>query len=245
MAVTVREIMNPELFTLRDTVRAEDALDALLALEINAAPVVDADRKPIGVSTLRDLVLDGIKPAISVPALAIAADLSIEAAARMMAESGHHHLVVVGSDGRVVGMVSSYDLVRALVGLPPKFPPTFPHRDAILDVTWTDIVPFDVEHVDAIPRGAGVLVLSTGGAGRREADLWVEATAALRARCCDLLELPHDDELALARVLARDDLRIRCSVIDDAARRARVADRLHERFARATFPRDVVPAEGE
>lgn len=232
MAVTVREIMNPELFTLPDTMRADDALDALLELEITAAPIVDSDRRPLGVATLRDLVLDGVKPASNAPALSVDGSLAVEEAARIMAESGRHHLVVVGSDGRTTGMVSSYDLLRALVGLPPKFPATFPHRDPKLEVTWTDIAPLDAEHAAGAPRGAGVLVLSTGGKNRPEADLWVESAVALRARLTDLLELPKDDGSPLKHVLAQKDLHFRCAAVDDYAHRARVAQRLRERLAR-------------
>lgn len=232
MAMTVREIMNPELFTLSETMRADDALDALLELEITAAPVVDADRRPLGVATLRDLVLDRIKPPECAPALAVDANLDVEEAARMMAETGHHHLVVVGSDGRATGMVSSYDLMRALVGLPPKFPATFPHRDSNLDVTWTDPAPLDGEHASSAPRGPGVIVLSTGGKNRRETDLWAESAVAIRARLVDLLELPKSADSAVAHVLARGDIRFRCATIDDYTHRARVAERLRERIAR-------------
>lgn len=233
MAVTVREIMNPELLTLRENMRADDALDVLLELEITAAPVVDEERRPVGVATLRDLLLDGIRPWVTTPALSVSSSLGIEDAARMMAESERHHLVIVGSDGRVTGLVSSYDLMRALVGLPPKFPKTFPHRDTDLDVTWTDRFLFDVEHVPDVPRDAGVIVFSAGGAGRREADLRVEEAPSLRVRVCELLEVPQGEESVLGRLLARKDLRFRCSVIADPTRRSRVVRRIEERIARA------------
>lgn len=97
------------------------------------------------------------------------------------------------------------------------------------DVTWTNATPFDLDHVAAVPKQAGVLVLSIGG----EADVWVEATPALRARVSVLLELSHDDEPALARVLDRAGLRLRCAPIDDVPRRAHVARSLRERLPRA------------
>lgn len=242
MAKTVRDLMNPELFTLRDTMRNDDALDALLEMGISAAPVVDEKHRPLGVVSLRDLMLGGTKPIVSTPALAIAPTLRVEEAARMMAENELHHLVVVGSDGRVSGLVSSYDLMRALIGLPPKFPATFPHRDAVLDVTWTDTAPFDAEHASAAPPAAGVLVLSLGGSGQREADVWVEESGSLRARITDLLELPHRDEPALARWLTRRNLRFRCAAVAEPHRRARVVERLRERINRAPYP-DAVPVE--
>jgi CBS domain-containing protein len=117
MARIVREIMNPEVFTLRPEVRAEDALEVILELGITAVPVLDDERRPIGVTSLRDLVRGGSDPRISTPASTLSADTSIEEAARAMVASGYHHLVVIDNDGRAVGIVSSLDLLRALVGL--------------------------------------------------------------------------------------------------------------------------------
>lgn len=242
MARTVREIMNPEVFTLPETAKTADALGALLELDITAAPVIDDEGRPAGVTSLRDLVA-GKEPIVSTPAFAVAPSLPVEEAARLMAEHGTHHLVVVGTDGRVAGFISSYDLVRALVGLPPKFPPTFPHRDRALDVTWTDVTPFDADHLSAVPEGAGVIVLSAGGVRCTETDLWAEATALLRARMTDLLELPQGEH-ALARILAQKGLRFRCARVEDIAQRQHVAQTLRERIERAPYPHDVIPAEG-
>jgi CBS domain-containing protein len=230
MARFVREIMNPELFTVRRDARSADVLDAILEFGITAVPVVDDERRPIGVTSLRDIARDGSDPLISTPALSVPADASIDDAARILAESGRHHLVVVGGDGRAVGMVSSLDLLRAVLGLPGRYPSTFPHFDAATGVSWTDIAPLDVEHARAAPTGAGVLILSTGGVRRSERDLWVESPSALRVRLLELLENPPIDIPALTRILERSDLRFRCAAVADVTVRESVVRRMQARL---------------
>jgi CBS domain-containing protein len=147
-----------------------------------------------------------------------------------MAENDLHHLVVLDDDGRACGMVSSLDLVRALVGLPPAHPATFPHRDPVFDVTWTDPRALDRESAASAPVDPGVLVLSAGGASRVETDVWAESTAALRARIAELVELPHADTPALARVLGLHGLRFRCAAVADPSRRDVIATTLQRRI---------------
>jgi CBS domain-containing protein len=238
MARFVREIMNPELFSVRVGVRSADVLDAILEFGISAVPVLDEERRPIGVASLRDLVREGTEPHIATPALSVGVDASVEDAGRIMAESGHHHLVVVGGDGRAVGMISSLDLLRATLGMPPKYPNTFPHYDAAMGVFWTDTAPFDVDHARTAPDGPGVLVLSMGGVRRSESDLWAEPTSALRARLIELLDAAPEEQSTLSPILKRHDLRFRCAAVADRALQASVSRRMRERIEGAPLPRD-------
>lgn len=238
MARFVREIINPELLSLRADTKSEDALDLLLAYGISAVPVLDDANTPIGVVSLRDLVRKDSGPRISTPALSITADTTVEEAARVMAEKDKHHLVVVGGDGRAVGFVSSLDIVRALVGLPAHAPETFPHRDPALGVSWTNAATLDAEHVASAPTDGGVIVLAMGGVRRPDCDLWVEACSGMRGRLMELLEIPQSP--ALASVLARRDLRFRCAIIGDAAARDSIANRLRTHIDNAPLPRGAV-----
>ena len=241
MARVVREIMNPELFSITATSRASDTLEAILDYGITAAPVLDDERRPIGMTSIRDLLRADDGGHIVSPALSVGVDATIEDAASTMAESGVHHLVVVAGDGRAVGMLSSLDLLRALVGLPAGHPATFPHFDPELGVAWSDMKPFDALHVEAARNEPGVLVLTSGGVGRTECDLWVEASAGLRSRFVEMLAAPEREPLALARILARRDLRFRFATIDDPRIRGSVARRVRERIDGAPLPRDVSP----
>jgi CBS domain-containing protein len=234
MAQTVREVMNPELLAVEPSIRMETLLDAILALGITAVPVLDSERRPIGVTSLRDLVRGGRDHPISTPARTIPLSASIEDAARMMSETGLHHLVVVGSDGRAAGMLSTLDVVRALVGYPPQRPATFSQGDPQLGVSWTNEQPLDAEHVASAPEGAGIVVLSSGGVGRVERDVWAEECTGARARLVELLAGPPP-AAPLADVLRAPDLRFRIAPCADAALRASALRVLCERIQRADY----------
>jgi CBS domain-containing protein len=233
MAQTVRDVMNPELFAVEPGVQIEALLDSILALGITAVPVLDAEHRPVGMTSLRDLVRRGSAHPISTPALMIPLNASIEDAAKMMAEAGRHHLVVVGSDGRAAGMLSTLDIVRALVGYPSQHPASFPHYDSELGVAWTNPLPFDSEHVAHAPQGAGLVVLSSGGVGLVESDVWVEECDGARARLAEMLTAPPPPKSPLAEVLLVPNLRFRFATCTDAALRASALRLLHTRIQRA------------
>src|SRR5213082_1167241 len=99
MAKAVHEIMNRELFSVGPKERADQILGYLLSLRITAAPVIDAERKPLGVVSLRDLI--GTPPSATAakqmtsPAVIVEHDSSIQEAAQLMADGNLHHVVVV------------------------------------------------------------------------------------------------------------------------------------------------------
>lgn len=238
MARIVAEVMNRELFSVGPDDRAEVVLDAILAYGITAVPVLDEERRPLGVVSLRDLVDPDRRSPISSPAVTIPASTTLDDAARALGATSLHHLVVVDDAGRAVGMVSAVDLLRGLVGLPARHPAAFPHWDAELGVSWSDDTPLDVEHIARAPREPGVYVLVSGGAGKFELEVWADAANSLRIR---LLELRGGaQEPALAAVLAGGELRFRTAIVLDSVKRAAMVARLRERIASATpRPRDV------
>lgn len=238
MARTVSEIMNRELFGVPQDARIADVLEAILAYGITTVPVLDDARRPVGVTSLRDLLRDDKEPRITAPAVTIAPAATLAHAAEVMDESGHHHLVVVDADGRAVGMVSSLDLVRALVGRPVKRPPTFPHRDRRFGIVWSDDQVLDAAHAELAPDAPGVLALVRGAAGREEVIVWIEDVRSVGARARELAAVPQD-ELALARILDHGDVRFRWSVVLDAEERASIARVLRDAVSAQRLP---VPA---
>jgi CBS domain-containing protein len=236
MARTVDEIMNHELFSLKPGERVEDALGFLLALGITTAPVLDDKRRPVGVVSLRDLIGAGHRFAVaermSRPVVTVKPESSIEEAARLLGDTDLHHLVVADEDGAAVGIVSSIDVVRALVGLPARHPGAFPHYDFETGLVWTDDIELKYETIEAAPDGPGVLVLIHGGAGEREHVVWAEAASSLRGRLLDLLSLPQVHVASLARWLERGRIRFRAAAVADAEERQRIAARILERARR-------------
>jgi CBS-domain-containing membrane protein len=115
-------IMSGAVICVRPDLGAE-ALSFLLTQErISGAPVVDDDGRPIGVVSKSDLVelaLGAIEDAtvadIMMPvAFTLAEGASVSQAAAIMAYEDVHRIPVVSSDGVVIGLVSSLDIVRWL-----------------------------------------------------------------------------------------------------------------------------------
>lgn len=126
MSKTVADIMNPKLLYIKAGDRVSLARRHIIDFGVTAVPVLDETHRPIGVVSLRDLARDdGDRFEPSGVVATVSASESIEQGAKKLAESSYHHLVVVDEKGLAVGMVSSLDFLRALVGLAPRHPEAF------------------------------------------------------------------------------------------------------------------------
>ncbi|HMR77325.1 MAG TPA: CBS domain-containing protein [Polyangiaceae bacterium] len=229
MAKTVREVMNPELFSMRAGDKAAEGLGYIRALGITAVPVVDAEMRPLGVASFRDLLAAApeqtLADRMTTPAVTIESGASLEDAAQMIVQRGVHRAVVVDDAGKVCGVVSALDLIAGILGLPAKHPDTFPHYDKLHAVTWGNDELLDLEHVEAAPDRAGVLLLVAGGKDKTERVIWAESAYNVRTRLYDLLSRPQDDHPELANLLQRHHvgLRFRATAIESEARRRSLA----------------------
>lgn len=124
---TVRDIMNPKLLYLRDGDRATLARRYILDFGVTAVPVLDETHRPVGIVSLRDLEREGEDVEAKGDVVCVRDTEEVSSAARKLAETDFHHLVVVDDAGVAVGMVSSVDFVRALLGMAPRHPKAFDH----------------------------------------------------------------------------------------------------------------------
>ncbi len=123
---TVKDIMNPKLLYIRDGDRVALARRHILEFGITAVPILDETHRPVGIVSLRDLAGDDgdtFEPKGTV--MCALENDPIEVAAKKLAESPYHHLVVVDDKGVAVGMVSAVDFLRSLLNLPPRHPEKF------------------------------------------------------------------------------------------------------------------------
>jgi CBS domain-containing protein len=241
MARSVSEVMNRELVFAQEGTSAHAIRDLVLAMGITAVPVLDGDRRPIGVLSLRDLVdLGSTPPHPSRPAAAVRENATLEEAGKALAQTDYHHLVVVDAGGRAVGMLSALDVLRGLLGVPARHPAAFPHMDPELGVSWTDDELLELDRLSDAPEGGGVIVLVRGGRRAPETPVWVEACERTRTRLEELLTIPQSDSPALAALLAHGGLRYRAAAIVDATRRARVLAVLQERIGHQPLPAGLV-----
>jgi len=108
----------------RETATVREVADLMAHYAVGCVVVVDADRRPIGVVTDRDLCtrviarrLDPVATAVSAvmtkPAQVARADEPLETVAARMRQAGVRRLPVV-DDGRLVGIVALDDLVATL-----------------------------------------------------------------------------------------------------------------------------------
>ena len=125
MTSTVADIMNPKLLYIEEGDPLSLARVQILRFGVTAVPVLDAAHRPVGEVSLRDIAREDRRVEATVPASTVSSKVSVPEAARILAERGVHHLVVVNDEGVAVGMVSALDFVRAFVGAPAHHPPAF------------------------------------------------------------------------------------------------------------------------
>jgi CBS domain-containing protein len=233
MALTVSEIMSRDLFSVGPADAAEDALDGILALAISGAPVLDEDRRPVGAVSVRDLVGrrpgDRVADRMSCPADTVPESASVVEAARLLAESGRQRLAAVDLAGRAVGVVSTLDVLRGLLGLKTATPPGGRPLALPSALVWSDDLPLEPRMFRAAGDGPGLLVLIHEGPGTPKRVVWAEACDSLRQRLRDMLESPQTEEPLLAFWLKRPGLRFRAAAAPDPAQRREAADELRRR----------------
>lgn len=224
--------MNREVLTLRPETALHDANHLLRSFGVGAAPVVAEDGKPLGVLSLRDSLDVGgrVNERMSRPALCVPSSALVEDAARRLAETSVHHLVVVDGSGGTVGMLSSLDLLRAVLGMPTPHPAAFPHWDEATEASWTDDRPLDEENASSAPEGPGIVALVTSYVGEPDCIVWAEECRNLRSRALDMAADPMHQEQALVHVLAHRGVRFRVARIAEEARRGRTLALLQDRL---------------
>jgi CBS domain-containing protein len=241
MPRTVQDIMNRELLAIRPDLSVREARELLRSFQVGAAPVLDEARRPVGVVSIRDLFDgDGLgetaQERMSRPALCVTISATVEQAARQLASTDMHHLVVVDGTGAAVGMLSTLDALRALLDLPARHPKTFPHWDPDTCVSWTDDAPLDTESSRHVFEGAGVLMLRAGRLGERDAVIWVESSGNLRERVRRLSFRLEVEEPALKRALSIPGIRFRAAAVSDEAKRSEIVLLLRQRIEHTPAP---------
>jgi len=231
MAVIVEEIMNRELLSLRPDLPARQARDMLRSFGVGAAPVIDDEQRLVGVLALHDVLeADGTtRQRMSKPAVSVPTSMTVEDAARRLACGDLHHLIVVDGTGAAVGVLSTLDVLRAMLGMPARHPAMFPHWDSSTETSWTDDWPLVEDSLEHAPDGPGVFVLVAQQMGRRDAIVWVEPCANLRHRVATLIRGEAGDP-GLVRALPDSGACFRAAEIADDVRREHVARLLRDRL---------------
>jgi CBS domain-containing protein len=120
-AATVADIMTKELVILDSRTSLDVAARILSERRIGGAPIVSPEGEPLGMVTRADL-LDprhastdaSVESAMTRLLYAVRPTDPALAAIRLMAAENIHRVVVVDPQGKLVGIVTSMDVVRAL-----------------------------------------------------------------------------------------------------------------------------------
>ena len=145
------DIMSRDLVTVTHSTPLESAWALLRERRIKALPVVDADFRIVGIVTLADFMraaelqgqgyqgmdarlrklLGAVGPSGRPPVVGQIMTRQVRVAGMqrylvdlvpLFGGSGHHHLPIIGDDGRLVGIITQSDMVAALFE-PPAAPP--------------------------------------------------------------------------------------------------------------------------
>lgn len=115
----IAELMTGDVVTVGPT----DDVDAARALmqtnDIHAVPVVTEEGRVEGILTTTDLLyepdaLSSVDAVMAGPVVTATPDVEVATAAALLRDHGIHHLVVIGTDGRLAGILSSWDLLDSL-----------------------------------------------------------------------------------------------------------------------------------
>lgn len=122
----VRDVMSNGVITIQAGVSLAEAARCLTEHRISGAPVLSLAGKPIGIVSQSDLLdprhqLVGAKVEDAMTRLlfAVRPTDSAMAAVRLMVSEDIRRAMVVGEDGRLVGVVTAMDILRALVKADP------------------------------------------------------------------------------------------------------------------------------
>ncbi|HZS42132.1 MAG TPA: CBS domain-containing protein [Polyangia bacterium] len=106
-------------------VTADYSIEAITALLVernfSGAPVVDAEGRAIGVVSKTDLLRDQLAPGVETVgdvmmplAFTLPESAPLSQAAALMVKEGVHRLPIVSAEGRVVGLLTAFDVMRWL-----------------------------------------------------------------------------------------------------------------------------------
>lgn len=116
MNVKVNDLMSPSVVTTEPHQTIEHVRNMLKKNKISAVPVVNTDRHPIGIVSATDLSHDlksgaPISSIMTEKVYTVPRYDDVSIAARVMRNHGIHRVVVTHERG-VVGMLSSFDLLK-------------------------------------------------------------------------------------------------------------------------------------
>jgi CBS domain-containing protein len=118
--VTAKEIMTKQVVSTRPSCKVDEVTRVLYHHGMSGLPVLDDEKRVIGMVTEADILArttgqDTIQDIMCAPAYTISEDTPLDEIAALLTDKKIKRVPVV-REGRLVGIVSRADIVRALAG---------------------------------------------------------------------------------------------------------------------------------
>lgn len=110
----IRDVMTRGAITVRADLPVTHLLELLLEKDLSRLPVVDAHDRPIGMVSKTDLLREHgevVRDVMTPVPFTLPATIKLAAAARLMLADHLHAVPVVSETGRVIGILSSSDVL--------------------------------------------------------------------------------------------------------------------------------------
>lgn len=123
----VADVMSADVLCVSEDMTIDEVTAVLLEEDVRSAPVVDSARRAVGMISRADLLRDQpgdtrVTQVMMALPFCVRADAAITEAAALMAYEEVHQVPVVSEDDKVVGLVTSIDVLRWLANRagPPR-----------------------------------------------------------------------------------------------------------------------------
>ena len=132
----LKELMRTDVLTVDEKMPVHGLLDLMTAAHVHSAPVVGADGDLIGIVSQEDILVGGlgsggsggsdasadlvVSDIMTSPAMGVSLAVSALDVARLMWRFHIHHVPVIDTENRVIGIVSSLDFCRVLAEYGPS-----------------------------------------------------------------------------------------------------------------------------
>ena len=135
----VSEVMIKDVKTVKETSTLKEAAQIMVKDKIGSVIVLNNENKPVGVITRTDVLnhfvsTDPVDPNVpvknflKVKLVTISPDDQTDIAEKLLTENKLHHLIVIDHNGKLVGVLSTLDIIDLQYRMNKAFPYFIHHK---------------------------------------------------------------------------------------------------------------------
>jgi CBS domain-containing protein len=120
MALTAKDIMTKRVVTVSPCTTVKELTELLAAKKISGVPVVDEQKRVIGIATEADVLAHPgaktVEEIMTKRVISVKPDTPVEEIPKLLARKKIKRVPVIDEKGKLVGIVSRADIVKAFAG---------------------------------------------------------------------------------------------------------------------------------